>query len=115
MSKRYKIVGQRLLVKPDPVEKQTNSGIVLPGEWDERRERAATHTGVVIDISPIAWRDISGGDPWCKIGDHIVFARHAGKVLEDLENPKEAVMAIRDEDVQCIIEEVEDVNIDTES
>jgi len=83
-------------VKPDPVEREYK-GIIIA--IDEKAERAATGSGVVVQIGPACWPD---QEPWCKVGDHIIFARHSGKFHKDVDTGEDYVM-INDEDVQIVI------------
>lgn len=105
MTKAVTIVGHRVLVNPDPVEKKSEGGIVLPGEWDERRHREATHSGVVLQVGNLAFKDLGNGEPWCKVGDRIIYARHAGKFIKNPNDSKEEWYMINDEDVQGILTE----------
>lgn len=105
------VVGHRLMIDPDPVEKTTASGIVLA--LDERKYREATHQGTVVQIGPNAFVGFADSKPWCSVGDRIIYARHAGKFVEDPDEidektnkPKEYYI-INDEDVQVIISKKE--------
>lgn len=108
-----KALGHRLLIKPDAVKEQKNVDLPsslrdkgfevhLPVDM-EKREEAGTQTGTVIDVGPTAWRAFDGADerwqPWCQPGDRVIFARYAGKWVEDPET-KEKFFVINDEDVQ---------------
>lgn len=99
------IKGQRVLVKPDALEKEVEAipgfTIVRPGDL-EKAERNATDKGTVVQVSEIAFKDIGDGTPWCKPGDRIIYAKHSGKWIKDPETNEE-FYAIRDEDVQAII------------
>lgn len=101
----FTVVGQRVLVKPDPLENEVKSikGFVIarPGDL-EKAERAAVGSGVVVELGNVAYKDIADGTPWCKPGDHIIYARHAGKSVIDPETQEEYVI-ILDQDVQAII------------
>jgi len=100
------VCGNRLMIKPDPVEmehqvKGTNLKILIG--TNERAERVATHTGVVEQIGPAAWYDYPEEfRGWCKVGDHVVFARHAGKFVIDPETEQESLI-INDNDIQVVI------------
>ena len=106
------IVGHRLLVKPDPVKEQVSVPeslkeggfeVVKPVDL-ERREEAGTQIGTVLQVGPTAFRAFDGNDPnwrpWCQPGDRIIFARYAGKFVEDPDT-KEKFFVINDEDVQA--------------
>lgn len=108
------VLGHRLLIKPDPLKEQ----IDLPEELKkldfevhkpgmlQKLEEAGTQSGVVIQVGAMAWRAFDGEklgwEPWVKAGDHIIFARYAGKFVVD-PGTQERFMVINDEDVQVKI------------
>ncbi len=94
------IVGHRVLIDPDPVETKTQSGIVLVK--DEARYREATMSGTVVQIGSTAWQGFGDNQPWCKVGDKIIYAKYTGKFVTDPETEKEYYV-INDEDVQVKI------------
>lgn len=103
-------LGNRIIIKPDPIEEVSEGGIVIAAtENYVRSEKAATSTGTVADIGPAAWLDpILGGEPWVNIGDRVVFAKYAGKFVEDPET-KEEYVVINDDAIQArVIERKED-------
>ena len=89
-------VGFRVHVTPDKTETEkaaSKAGIALPDyHQDIKQARVAVDTGVVTDIGPTAWADYAG-DPWVKVGDRVVYARHAGYRVGD------DVLVINDSDV----------------
>lgn len=95
-------VGFLLLVKPDPVEDVTKGGIFLA--VDKKMERNAGTSGVVLGIGPEAFlafgkaAGLTYPRPWVKEGDHIYYAKYAGKWIDDKETGEE-LLFIRDEDV----------------
>jgi co-chaperonin GroES (HSP10) len=108
------ILGHRLLVKPDPLEAQVDLPEVLKGVNFEvhkpvqlqKLEEAGTQIGTVLQVGSMAWKAFDGNQPdwkpWVKAGDRIIFARYAGKFVDDPET-KERFMVINDEDVQVKI------------
>ena len=105
--------GHRVLVKKDPIEKETKGGIVLA--VDEKLERTGVQTGILVANGPQAWKafrelDENGqehnGRPWAIPGDYIVFARFAGKHINDPFDPEEKNYSImNDEDIIAVIVE----------
>lgn len=99
-----KAVGFRILVRPDPIEEVTKGGIVLA--VNEKLERGAQVTGVVLDVGPEAYRAFNkaaGFDdyrPWVKPGDHIYYARYAGKRIT---SDGEELLFLNDEDVAGLV------------
>ena len=116
-----KAIAFRILVKPDPVAGKT---ITFGGEevdikkvdghWvtpqglevdhliDEKQEEGATVTGTIVDIGPDAWAAYKPSEPFAGliVGDHVYFAKFAGKWVTDFETG-EAYLAINDDDVVC--------------
>ena len=101
--------GHRILVRPDKIEdvdpayaRAKQAGIHLI-EDHQTRERAGVDKGTVLAIGSTAFRDF-GGDAWCSEGDHIAYARHAGKWVKDPDTDED-VLILNDEDVCCIIKQ----------
>lgn len=111
-----KACGHRLTLRPNSVEDSEaaktkamadKAGLVLPEKAREEldkerlREQAGVDQGIVLTIGPTAFRDF-GGEPWCNIGDHVAYARHAGKWVKDPETDED-ILVLNDEDIVCII------------
>ena len=100
-------VGHRILVQSDIVETKTKSGLVLA--LDEKLEVGAKVTGTVLAIGPTAYKHPDlGGDPWCKVGDRVYWAKYAGKRVVDPDDPdtetsKKVLICLNDEDVVAVI------------
>ena len=98
--------GHRLVVKPvkledvDEAYKKAKSVGIQFLEQHERVEQSAVDKGVVLSLGSTAFKDF-GGDPWCKVGDTVVYARHAGKRIKDGE---EDYLVLNDEDVVAVLE-----------
>lgn len=109
---KIRVPGHRVLVKPEPVEKVSAGGIVIarPGQGD-KLELMGTDRGTVVDLGPTCWKnydaDLPEWAPWCKIGDRVVFARYAGKLVKNPETEEEFFL-INDEDIQVVLEEATD-------
>lgn len=104
-----KTPGFRILVKPDNLDKVDPNvarakavGIQLL-ETTERQNRITIETGVVVDIGPAAFKEY-GGEPWCKVGDQISYARHGGMYVKNPDNQDETWLVINDEDVVMVWE-----------
>ena len=106
---KIKVPGHRILVKPEAVEKVSSGGIVIarPGQGD-RLEQMGTDRGTVVQVGPLAWnhldRESPNWQPWCKVGDRVVFARYSGKTLKHPETEEEFFL-MNDEDIQVVLEE----------
>lgn len=103
--------GYRLLVKPDPIVTKTETGIELP--VDEKLEKTGVQYGIVVDVGDISWEayrqvDDNGvqksGKPWAQIGDYVLYARHAGRVVFDPMDMEEYVV-MNDDDIIATIHE----------
>lgn len=101
-----KAVGFRILVRPDPIEEMTASGIIIAA--DEKLERGAQVTGIVLDVGPEAFRAFNKAAgftqyvPWVKEGDHVYYAKYAGKRVIDPET-KEELLFLNDEDIAGLV------------
>lgn len=79
--------GDRILVKPDPVETKTKGGILLA--QDEKIAAAAAVTGTLVAQGEIAWKEFVDGafkqvyEPFAKIGDRVQFRRYTGVSVKD--------------------------------
>jgi chaperonin GroES len=93
-------VGYRVLVKPDPIERTTSGGIVLPETAAEAHDRAQ-QTGILIALGPEAWKDYSAC--WASVGDRVMFARYGGVHLTG----KDGVLyrMLNDEQITAVIED----------
>lgn len=110
---QIKPCGHRLLVKPfkqeevDEVMKKHRefiSTLTIINE-NKKREDASVDKGVVVAIGPTAWNDFKS-DPWCSIGDEILFAKFAGKFVDDPESG-ETYVILNDEDVIAVTKEAQ--------
>lgn len=101
--------GHRLVVKPhtqeqvDEVLKRARAAGLTIVNSNQEREDASVDRGVVLSIGPTAWKTESlGNSPWCKVGDEVLFAKFAGKIVED-PTTKEKVFILNDEDVVAVL------------
>lgn len=99
--------GHRVIIKPEFESQEIQEGalkgfITSVNEDTYSRERMATDMGTVVSIGPNCWKPegLGGGVPWCKIGDRVRYAKHAGKIINDGE---EEYFIINDEDIQCVV------------
>lgn len=101
-------VAHRLVIKAfditesdDVYKSAKGAGLILSGEDKLKREQAAVDRGTIVSIGPTAFRDF-GWEHTLVIGDDIVYAKYAGKDVEDPET-KEKFILINDEDVVAIL------------
>ena len=95
--------GYRVIVKPITVEEHDDAykkakevGIVFM-EKELQSEQSAVDKGYVVSIGPTAFEEF-GGDPWCKVGDLVVYARHAGKRIKEGDTE---YLVLNDSDLVC--------------
>lgn len=96
-------LGFRVLVEKDDIETKTAGGIVLA--VDEKLERHKVNTGIVKSIGPVAWKAYGpsySGEPWCSIGDKVIFSRYAGVVVVDPDTAKEYTL-LSDDDIAAVV------------
>ncbi len=98
----FKPLGYRIICKPDPIEEVTKGGIVLA--VDRKLERAGQMSGHVVAVGSLAWTQFQDEEPWCKVGDHVLWARYSGATLTDPDTG-ENYMIMNDEDVTAKIGE----------
>ena len=73
--------GYRILVLPFTPKTKTKGGILFSQESLDRA-RIATTCGYVLKMGDLAYKDKDKfGEPWCKKGDWVIFARYAGARL----------------------------------
>lgn len=99
------VVGFRILVKPDNVledkkYKTSIQGFVIAGQ-EKEREQQAVDRGTVVSMGVAAFEDYKFDNP-LKTGDHIVYAKYAGKEVIDPETDEKFVV-ILDEDVVAVL------------
>ena len=103
-----KVVGHRILIKPFKLEEVDEAfkrakaaGIQFVENDEMRREQNAVDKGTVVSIGSTAFKDF-GGDPWCKVGDLITYAKYSGKYAED-PSTKERYVILNDEDCLAVL------------
>jgi co-chaperonin GroES (HSP10) len=98
-------LGHKVLIQADQIEKTTESGIIYHTKDSQQLEQAACSIGTLIDHGDQAWRAFSKdftGDPWCKRGDRVYFARYAGAKIDDPVSGT-AYVLMNDDDICAVI------------
>lgn len=111
-----KMRGYRVLVKPDPLMTKTKGGIVL--NVNEKLERGGIQRGIVIDIGDKAYKNFReidengkerNGKSWCEVGDYVLYAKNAGRFVEDpfepIKNDDDLYVIMNDEDIISVLTE----------
>ena len=75
--------GFHVLVRPVSVKEKTKGGILIPNSTKEDMSYLTT-VGKVIKIGDLAYNDTDKfpKGPWCKEGDYICYAKHAGQKIQ---------------------------------
>ena len=75
--------GFHVLVRPVSVKEKTKGGIIIPNSTKEDMSYLTT-VGKVIKIGNLAYNDKDKfpKGPWCKEGDYICYAKHAGQKIQ---------------------------------
>lgn len=114
---KFNPTGWHILVKltEDKVDLKVSESLknigfeIRSGLGEAEFEKAASEFGVVVAVGPSAFRDEKFGygkdfwEPWCKVGDEILFSKYAGKLVHDPDT-KDDYMVINDEDVKIVLE-----------
>jgi len=102
-----KVRGYRILVKPKEIEHMSKGGIIttVPGTQEDKLEKAGQQFGTVVGIGHTCWKGEELGEPWCELGDSILFSRHAGRFVYDPSNEEEALFIMNDTDVLAVVRE----------
>lgn len=93
--------GHRVLVLPDPIEEKTESGIIIKAQQTMDSERQRAVKGVVIDIGFTAWKEFASGEPWAKIGDHVVCEMRFGIELKGKDDKN--YVLFNDQDILAVL------------
>lgn len=112
------VKGFRIIVKPDEVVKETDSGIVLA--TDEKLEKTGIQRGILVAVGDQAWSayrnvDENGnevnGRPWAQPGDYVLFAKWSGRFVYDPFEPEEdkqnEYLIMNDDDILAVLKEGE--------
>ena len=98
--------GYRILVLPFTPKEKTKGGILFSQESLDKA-RIATTCGYVLKMGNLAYQDKEKfGEPWCKKGDWVIFARYAGSRLT-IEGGE--VRILNDDEVLGTIEDPESI------
>jgi len=93
--------GWTVLIDPE-YSKLTSWGfeIVEP----DRQGIAAVTKGQVVAMGKDCYRGSRFSEPWCKVGDIVIYARYGGVIIEDPDTKKKYVL-LNDEDIKGIVHE----------
>ena len=72
----FRATGHRILLKPDPIEKTTEGGIILTAKTLDQ-EKAVNEWATVLEIGHECWCDKS--TDYCEVGDRVLVGKYTGK------------------------------------
>lgn len=104
---KLQVLGYRILIKPDNIEKEKN-GILLV--VDERFEKAALQTGTVLQVGEQAYFGVADGKKWIKKGDHVLFSKYGCKWISHPDDEKDHYILVNDEDILCKLDKIEETD-----
>lgn len=93
-----KPVEYKCLVRIDPVEKKTETGVHLPEEYIERQQMS-TVMGTLVAVGGNAFED--WGDPKPQPGDRVVIDKYAGIV--GVADASDRVRLVQDKNILAIL------------
>lgn len=71
----FRATGHRVLLRPDPIETTTASGIVLTAKIVQQNKTKCTYA-TVLEVGHDAWMDKS--TDFCQVGDRVMVGEHTG-------------------------------------
>lgn len=105
--------GWNLLIQPIEVKTHTESGIALPPESVKAQEYLR-YVGKVVAAGPLCYQDekffrknLNGPDthhPFCKVGDWVMFGRHAGQdVVGRTDGKVNRYKLVHDDEIKAVV------------
>lgn len=95
----YYPAGYRVLVRPDPIDKRTKGGILLPETARDDHGRAQT-LGTLVALGPFAWDRYPRH--WAKPGDRVLFAKYGGLHLRGTDGADYRML--NDEQITAVVD-----------
>jgi co-chaperonin GroES (HSP10) len=100
-------VGFRILIKPYRLPKFSAGGIALVGESKQYADIAKV-AGQVLKMGSECYRGERFSAPWCKIGDYVIFPKHAGQTIEvkrnDGQDPDQYLL-VNDDEIRAVVKD----------
>jgi co-chaperonin GroES (HSP10) len=100
MSAGIRPVGHIILVLPLEVEEVSKGGIIVSTGSQTRREEMGQTVAEVIALGNTSYADQK--EPWCAVGDKVIFARYAGTERKGADG--KMYRLINDLDVKGVLE-----------
>lgn len=99
------VCGYYLLVKPLKAKEKVGS-ILLPDQVKDDVQQL-TNVARVLAVGPEAYKGERFAEPWCKVGDYVVFQKFRGSKILVQNIP---VTLIADDEVLMVVESPEEIN-----
>jgi co-chaperonin GroES (HSP10) len=96
-------VGWRIMIQDHQPAKVTEGGIHLTDESKDHA-RYLNYVGKVVEMGPACYQHpkFLKGEPWCKVGDWIVFGRYAGQNIQ-FKGSETVYRFVNDDEVLAVI------------
>ena len=97
MAKKLTPLGDRVVVKPEPAEEKTKSGIVLPDTAKEKPQEGtivAVGTGRILDNGQRVPLEV-------KVGDRIIYSKY-GRTVTEVKIENEEYVIVSEEDILAV-------------
>lgn len=98
----------RILLKMDGIEEVDETfkaikaaGLVIP-EKSKQQEQHAVCWGTVLEVGPTSFKEFGGTPSDLKIGDRVVIAKYAGKIIKV---GSEEYTVVNDDDIVAVLVE----------
>lgn len=96
--------GWRILIDPDYKDRvDLGDGRFIQIVEPERLGIAGVTKGQVVAMGPDCYRGNRFTNPWCKLGDVVLYAKHGGVIIVEPDTKKKFVI-LNDEDILGIYE-----------
>jgi len=92
--------GDRILIKPETVEKVSEGGIILMDDTTQKQGMAQVF-GHLVDVGKDVWSDYQGA--FAQIGDRVMFAKYGGLVVDGKDGEQYRLM--NDTDITATVDE----------
>ena len=96
--------GYKLLIAIPEIEEKTEGGIILVDELRDK-EKNATIIGLVVKMGDLSYQDTEKfpTDPWCLLGDWVVFRPYSGPRMTIRE---QEYRLINDDTVEAVVSDL---------
>lgn len=92
----FKVLGDRIAIKPDEAETKTKSGIYIPETSKEKPQQGTVvkvGRGTVLDNGTIL-------EPEVKVDDKVVYTRYSG---QEVKFNEETLIIVKESDIICTL------------